>query len=103
MKRSVILISAILFAAPALAEGGGSAMSGGSMNHMSGESMNHMAGTPANCQSMLDEAKPKMDAMAESAMKTKAMHEMTMAHQAMDKGHASSCMSHMHKAIGMMK
>jgi hypothetical protein len=94
MKRSVILLTALLFTGPALADNSGSMMSGGSMNHMS-------AGH--DCQSMMNEAKPKLDAMADSAMKTKAMQEMSMAHSAMDKGQTKSCMSHMHKAMGMMK
>ena len=108
MKRSAFVFGLILLSAPAWAgdtpAGNNDSMSGGSMNHMTGGS--HMSGgmmaSNPNCQSMMDEARPKVDAMSDSAMKASAMKQMDMAKMAMDKGQMKSCMSHMHKVMGMM-
>ncbi|HUO98141.1 MAG TPA: hypothetical protein VMU01_05710 [Rhizomicrobium sp.] len=108
MTRSIVLITAILFSASAwAAEAQNSGMSQGtmgndSMGHMSGGSMNHMA-SGQDCQGMMDEAKPKLDAMADSAMKTKAMGEMHMAEAAMHKGRMNSCVNHMHQAMELTR
>ena len=105
MRFATILFTAAMLTAPGIAAD--NAMSNGSsMNNMSSGSMNHMSGgmmaTSENCQTMIDQAKPGLDAMTGGAMKAKAMNEMHMAQTAMSHGHTQSCMSHMHKAMGMM-
>jgi len=108
MMRTVLLFATAVFASAAwgadtpagnMGSMSHDSMSGGSMNHMSG---GMMASSSQNCQGMMDETKPKLDAMSDSAMKTKAMQQMNMAQMAMNKGNAKSCMSHMHQAASMM-
>jgi hypothetical protein len=103
MNRNALFFGLILFSATAWAgdaPGGGMQQSGGGM--MGDSSMNHMSGGSPSCQNMMDEAKPKVDAMSDAAMKSKAMKQMDMAKMAMDKGHTKTCMSDMHKVMQMI-
>lgn len=86
------------FAAPAWAQSG--TMSNGSMSNssMSNSSMS----SSMSCQDMMDKARPMMDSMTDPSKKAMAMKEMKSAKMAMDKGHMTTCKSHMKKAMGMM-
>ena len=60
-----------------------------------------MAASPS-CQSMMDEAKPKVDAMTDAAMKAKAMKQMDMAKEMMQEKDEKGCMKHMRMAMKIM-
>jgi len=90
MKRiliTAIAATAILTAAPALAQAAGAMTS------------DKMAMDAMTCEQMMEKGHTSMDAMADGSKKTMMMKHMDMAMTSMTSGKESDCKMHMKKAM----